>query len=133
MLTEVGMVLAGAGRVTPAVDLFEALASLRPNRAFPYVGKAMALLNAGRNDEACQCLHRAQQLVTDELPTIDAFLGLSLQLAGRASESRAALLRAAQADPVHDGVGMARRMLGLESDPEGQAQLFSLQPSQGVE
>lgn len=133
LLTEVGMVLAGAGRLAPAVSLFEALEGLRPTRAFPYVGKAMALLNGGRGEEACQCLRRAQECVGEELPTIEAFLGLSLHLTGHSNESIIALERAAAADPAMDGVRMARRMLGLDPAADDPPSLFSLHTRQGVE
>lgn len=118
LLMEVGTVLAGAGKTAPAIGVFDALATVRPSRAFPYVGKAMALINAGRSEEACQCLRRAHGLVDNEAPTIDAFLGLALHLAGRAAESTAVLRRAAVADVSIDGVRMARRMLGMEIDGE---------------
>lgn len=122
LLTEVGMVLAGAGKTAPAVRLFDALAGLRPTRAFPYVGKAMALINAERAEEAVATLRHALPLAEAEAPTLQAFLGFALHLAGHSAESQRQLARAAQADASIDGVRLARHMLGLENGtPAGAA------------
>lgn len=129
LLMEVGMVLAGSGKTEPARRVFEALALIRPQRAFPHVGHAMALLNAGRAEDACRLLREAEAQVVDERPTVQAFLGLALQQAGRSAESQRLLEAAAQADPSIDGVGMARAMLGLDPAGDGRnARLLSSTP-----
>lgn len=115
LLTEVGMALAGTGQPAPACAIFDGLRTLRPQRAFAHVGRALALLNAGRAEEAARGLRDALPLVSDERPTVEAFLGLALQLAGRSAESQRMFATAAAADPALDGVVMARRMLGLPS------------------
>jgi|SRR5690554_3609258 len=119
LLMEVGTVLAGSGKTEPACRVFDALSLLRPERAFPYVGHAMALLNGGRAEEACRVLRHAAPLVGEELPTVQAFLGFALHCAGRTAESQRVLTAAAAADPTLDGVGIARSMLGLDEEHAG--------------
>lgn len=93
MLTEIGFLAAGRGDIPKAEAIFGALRSLRPQRAFAYVGLAVAYLNADRQEEAAQLLWQSLAQVDDpgERADIEAFRGLALQLAGRHSESIKAL------------------------------------------
>ncbi len=113
-LAEVGMLAAGAGDVARADVIFGALRELRPGRAYPYLGLALARLAAGRAAEAAQLLERAP-VDTAERGQLQAWHGLALQLAGRGAESRK-VLQAAAGRP-DEGAALARRLLGL--DPEG--------------
>lgn len=73
---------------------------------FPYVGWAMACMNAGRPDEAVVVLDRGLRRVPrEEQGELQAFRGLALQLAGRAAESARALQAAGE-------VPLARAMRG---------------------
>ncbi|WP_276807908.1 hypothetical protein [Castellaniella defragrans] len=110
-LTEVGMLAAGCGDVPHADTIFNALRRLRPDRAYPLIGLAVARLNAGRAAEAARLLQDAGLADPEERAVAQAWCGLALQLAGRGAESRRALVEAA-ALPGDGGV-LARRMLGL--------------------
>ncbi|MFC4297781.1 hypothetical protein ACFO0J_06975 [Castellaniella hirudinis] len=110
-LTEIGMLAAGRGDVRHADTIFDALRGLRPDRAYPLVGLAVARLNAGRAAEAARLLEDADLAGPEERATVRAWYGLALQLAGRAAESRRVLADAATL-PGEGGV-LARQMLGL--------------------
>ena len=108
LLTEIGFVAAGRGDVKHATIIFAALQRLRPQRAFAYVGQALALMNALRHDEAAVLLDRAaEHVLASEQAELNVFRGLALQLAGRSSESVRALQAASS-------LRIARMMLGLE-------------------
>jgi len=113
-LTEIGMLAAGRGDVTHADTIFNALRRLRPDRAYPLVGLAVARLNSGRAAEAARLLQDADLADPQERAVARAWCGLALQLAGRGAESRRALAEAA-ALPGDGGV-LARQMLGLAVD-----------------
>ncbi|HSV44835.1 MAG TPA: hypothetical protein VLJ58_03500, partial [Ramlibacter sp.] len=106
LLTEVGFLASARADVRRAETVFGALEQLRPDAAFPYVGAATALLNAGRAEEAVAALDRG--LAADgqrDAGELQAFRGLALQLAGRASESVRAMRAAGD-------TRLARAMLG---------------------
>ena len=105
LLTGVGFLAAARGDVRRSEVIFGALERIRPAGAYCYVGLAMAYLNAGRGDDAVQVLQRGLSAVEpDDQGDVQAFRGLALQLAGRASASRRAFQDAK--------VGFARAMLG---------------------
>ncbi|MGX5658524.1 hypothetical protein ACWKWV_02235 [Castellaniella ginsengisoli] len=110
-LTEIGMLAAGQGDVRRADAIFNALRRVRPDRAYPLVGLAVARLNAGRAAEAARLLEGAELADPEERALARAWCGLALQLAGRAAESRRALADAAALPG--EGGALARRMLGL--------------------
>lgn len=106
LLTEVGFLSASRGDVSRSERIFGALIQVRPQRAFAYIGLAVAYMNARRNDDAVLLLERARNLVTHvELGELNAILGLALQLAARRAESVRALEAAGS-------TGLARVMLG---------------------
>lgn len=110
-LTEVGMLAAGRGDVSRADTIFNALRRVRPGRAYPLVGLAVARLNAGRVAEAARLLEDAGFSDPEEQAVVRAWCGLAMQLAGRGAESRRALADAAALPG--EGGALARRMLGL--------------------
>lgn len=92
LLAEVGFLAAARGDIRNAQAIFLALERLRPAASFPYVGMAAALMNAGKPDEAVQVLDRGLRAAgPQEQEELQAFRGLALHLAGRASESQRAL------------------------------------------
>ncbi len=115
LLTQVGFLAAGRGDVSRALRIFEALALLRPDHAFAFVGLASALMNAGQANEAVQRLQAVKLPTGPEADMLDSFRGLALQLAGRHGESRF-LLRQIVARSRHarasEGVLLASRLLG---------------------
>lgn len=115
LLTQVGFVAAGRGDAPQALRIFEALAFMRPTRAFAFVGLACALMNAGRAAEAVQRLQAVHLPAGPEADMLQAFQALALQLAGRAGES-VHLLRQIAARvhlaPPSEGAQLAARLLG---------------------
>lgn len=110
LLTEVGFLAAAQGDVRRAEVIFRALQRVRPAASFPYVGLAAALMNAGRADEAVRVLDEGvEEGGPQDLPELQAFRGLALQLAGRASESMRALQLAGD-------VSLARVMRGERNE-----------------
>lgn len=118
-LTEIGMLAAGRGNVQHADTIFDALRRLRPERAYPLVGLAVARLNAGRADEAARLLEDAVLADPQERAVVRAWCGLALQLAGRNAESRKALAEAATLPG--EGGALARQMLGQDDAVQNKA------------
>lgn len=106
-----------------AERIFGALLRVRPDRAFGHIGMAAALLNAGRAGEAATRLGRAQLPPGEEADMVQAFLGLALQLDGRAGEAMRVLRPMAAhgdngATDVSEGARLARRLLGQPADTD---------------
>lgn len=108
-----------------AERIFGALLRVRPDRAFAPIGLATALLNAGRAGDAVARLADARPSPGEETDVVQAFLGLALQLDGRAGEAMRVLRPLATrgdnqslASPVTDGVRLARRLLGHPPDAD---------------
>jgi len=114
LLTEVGFLAAASGDVAHAERIFHALARLRPGRAYPHVGLAVAWMNAGRAADAVVLLEKAQANDPEERATLDAWRGFALQLAGRSSESRRVLDTLAALEG--DAGRLARGLLGLAQE-----------------
>jgi predicted Zn-dependent protease len=118
LLTQVGFIASARADVQRAERIFGALLCVRPDRAFAPVGIATALLNAGRAGDAAQRLANAQPAAGEEADMVQAFLGLALQLDGRAGEAMRVLhpvaARGDNVDPAGttEGVRLARRLLG---------------------
>ena len=95
LLAEVGFLAAARGDIRNAEAIFRGLERVRPAANFPYVGLAAALMNGGRLDEAVQVLDRGLTSVgPQDQAELQAFRALVLQLGGRTSESRRALVLA---------------------------------------
>lgn len=113
-LSEVGMLAAGRGDLARADAIFGALRQLRPGRAYPLVGLAVARMNAGRAAEAASLLDAGGMADDEERAVAQAWRALALQLAGHAAESRRLLDETA--GMPGDGGRLARQMLGMEED-----------------
>lgn len=115
LLTRIGFIAAGRADVKRAEVIFGALSRVRPERAFAYVGLAVACLNAGRAADAVAHLEKAQPAAGEEADMVRAFLGLSLQLDARASEATRVLRQLASTpndtEPT-EGAALAKRLLG---------------------
>ena len=108
------MLAAGTGDLKRAGAIFGALCRLRPDRAYPLVGLAVAYLNAGRAADAVRLLEDARLQNPDERGVLLAWRGLALQLAGRSAESRRLFAEAAALPG--EGARLARQMLGLPEE-----------------
>ena len=115
LLTQIGFIAAGRGDVLRSQRIFSALALLRPHKAFPHIGMACAWMNAN------QAMHAAQYLSEQNLPAgedadlLDAFLALTLQIAGHTRRSQYMLdqlLQRTSSQPMGAARRMALSMLG---------------------
>jgi hypothetical protein len=123
LLTEVGMVGAGARLHVDALALFEALAVLRSWRDFPWVGQVTVWLNRGDADAAvrvlekgCQCAAQPPegvQTIGGDLTLLTAFLGFAQHMARRTADSHQTMQKVLRM-PFHAHAhAMAKDMLGL--------------------
>lgn len=115
LLSQIGFLAAGQGDAPRALRIFEALALLRPERAFPFVGIASAFMNTGRAEEAVQRLQAVSLPAGAESDMLEAFKGLALQLAGRSGESAYVLrklVNGVQHSTPTEGALLASRLLG---------------------
>lgn len=87
LLSALGFMAARSGHVVPAIRIFEGLAVLRKDKAFPYVGLALAMICVGAYGDAANVLRERGMVACPDDPEILAYLGLALQLAGRTSEA----------------------------------------------
>nr|WP_275300502.1 hypothetical protein [Achromobacter xylosoxidans] len=111
LLAEVGFLAAGGGDSLRAETIFNALRRLRPDRAYPVVGLAVAWMNADRASDAVRLLEGAVLADLAEQVLLDAWRGFALQLAGRRAESRRLL--ETLVDGETEGARLARGLLGL--------------------
>ena len=119
LLIQVGFLAAGRRELAAALRIFEALAVLRPDQAFGYVGLGSALMNAGRAGEAVQRLQSVHLPPGPDADMLDSFKAVALQLAGRHSESRSLLrqlLQRAGPAATSPGAHLAARLLGEAPD-----------------
>ncbi|CAB3875898.1 hypothetical protein LMG3328_03034 [Achromobacter ruhlandii] len=116
ILAEVGFLAAGRGDVPHADAIFQALRALRPGRAYPWLGLALARLNAGSADEAVRLLEQGEASAAGERALLAAWRGLALQLAGRKAESTRVLQACAQGAAGDEGAALARSLLGLRNE-----------------
>lgn len=112
LLTEIGFIAAYQGDVVRADAVFDGLALIRPGRAYPWVGKALARFHVGCAEEAARLLE--QQLPNtdaDDADLLQAWWGFALQLSGHSAHAQALL------EQLVNGSGpgntLARSLLGL--------------------
>lgn len=118
LLAEVGFLASAAGDVEQAGTIFTALMALRPRRAFPYIGLALAWLNAGKPGEAVAVFESAPPVDAAELPDLAIYHALALQLASRLGESRRVL---AGIDPAAASPVVTRLARGMDDDVDPRA------------
>lgn len=90
-LVQLGFESALNGQAAQAWALFSALERLRPAASFVPLGRALALLAAGRHDEAVGLLEPACARWPEEA-ALALMLAMALQQAGRPAQARALLL-----------------------------------------
>ena len=88
LLAELGFMAAASGQVAAATEIFDALIQLRPTKAFPYVGKAVALLYVGSFPAAIELLSAATQVVEADQEQIWIYLALAFQRNGIVDKAR---------------------------------------------
>ena len=115
LLTEIGFIASGMADVVRAECIFGALMLARPDGAFPHIGLAAALLNAGQPDEAAFRLSKVHLPEGADADMVQAFRGLALQLDQRPTEATRvlrAVAGSADNQPTSEGARLARRLLG---------------------
>lgn len=110
LLAEVGFLAAGAGDAARAEIIFNALRRLRPDRAYPVVGLAVAWMNANRAHDAVRLLEGTVAPDPADRALLDAWRGFALQLSGRRAESVRLLETLATGES--EGARLARGLLG---------------------
>jgi hypothetical protein len=113
LLAEIGFMAAGIGQSARAEKIFSAIAVLRPNTAAPYIGIAMARLNARDFEGAIRVLRDDGMKAVQDNAEIRVFLGLALGLANRAAESERVLRQVASENEASNApeIAMARNIL----------------------
>lgn len=127
LLTALGFAAAGAGLWRYATQIFEGLTTLRPYRAFPYIGQAVVLLNRQLPNEAAGVLEQGQRVLggsssqdrSQEIGELQGWHGLALHLAGRSHESRLELQQAYRLGAALNSASMVAAMLGEMPRPLG--------------
>ncbi|WP_249279137.1 tetratricopeptide repeat protein [Bordetella genomosp. 5] len=123
MLTEMGFLAAGRGDVQRADAIFQALRTIRPARAYPWLGLAVARLNAGRAPEAVTVLEQGEAVLVgahgDEAVLLAAWRGFALQLAGRNAESLRLLQVCARG--TGEAASLAQALLGITPEADASA------------
>lgn len=121
LLAEIGFIASNQGNVPHAKAIFEALLLVRPDKAMAYVGQGWALIKAGKFADASSFLAAANLPEGVESDTVEALLGLALQLEGRVCEStrilHAVVDRGSTAGETNDGVRLAQAFLDAASRP----------------
>lgn len=114
LLTGIGFLAAYQGDVARADAVFDALACVRPGRAYPWIGKTLARFHVGQALEAAIFLEHVSLADQDEAAMLQAWRGFALQLSGHAKQARTLLEQLANgAGPGHD---LARSLLGLPEE-----------------
>ena len=88
LLAELGFMAAASGQVAAATEIFEALIRLRSTKAFPYVGKSVALLYVGSFTAAIELLAASTQVVETDQEQIWIYLALAFQRSGMVGKAR---------------------------------------------
>lgn len=129
LLSDIGFVAACSSQRERAVQIFQALTLFRPLKAFPYLGLAVANLNAKKPAEAILALTLGKRVLaaapvqSDDLKEDFAMLGMFEGLAAQADNRRVeglkliegALDRAPSRGPAYR---LGQRLLGLGRNGE---------------
>ncbi|WJF89293.1 hypothetical protein QS306_09170 [Paraburkholderia bonniea] len=100
LLTSIGFIAASIGALRHATEIFEALRLLRPGAPFPYIGVAVALMNAGRPADAAQFLQRHATPACPTDVTLQTFLALAHRQSGENHRSEKLLSEIVQRTDV---------------------------------
>ena len=126
LLSDIGFVAACSSQRERAIQIFQALTLFRPLKAFPYLGLAVANLNAKKPADAIQALALGKRVLaaaparSDELKEDYAMLGMFEGLAAQADNRRTEglkLIEAAldEAPPESPAYRLGQRLLGLNA------------------
>lgn len=124
LLSDIGFVAACSGQLERAVQIFQALTLFRPLRAFPYLGLAVANLNAKKPAEAISAITLGKRVLaaaptqSQDLQEDYAMLGMFEGLAAQADSRRTEGLKLIEgalvtAPPDGPAYRLGQRLLGL--------------------
>ena len=125
LLSDIGFVAACSSQRERAVQIFQALTLFRPLKAFPYLGLAVANLNAKKPQEAIQSLALGRRVLgaaTEPSPDLRedfAMLGIFEGIAAQADKRRTEGLRLIksaleQAPEGGPAARLGKRLLGVD-------------------
>ncbi len=125
LLSDIGFVAACSSQREHALQIFQALTLFRPLKAFPYLGLAVANLNAKRPADALQALALGRRVLatgvasSPEIREDHAMLGMFEGIAAQADERRTEgmrLIAGALEQAPQDGAAarLGKRLLGVE-------------------
>lgn len=92
LLADIGFMATSNGMSTQAQSIFQAIAHVRPSSILSYIGLALNHLNLNQFQDALDVLEKEALKIEPNNPTVQAFIGMSLMLMGRNSESETFLL-----------------------------------------
>ena len=130
LLSDIGFVAACSSQRERAVQIFQALTLFRPLRAFPYLGLAVANLNAKRSNEAILALALGRRVLgaspdrsteaQEDFAMLGVFEGLAAHADGRRTEGLLLMNRAVTEAPVEGpAYRLGKRLLGLKEQEIG--------------
>lgn len=125
LLSDIGFVAACSSQRVRALQIFQALTLFRPLKAFPYLGLALANLNAKKPGEAVQALALGRRVLAsvpqrsaeldEEYAMLGVFEGIAVQADDRRTEgSRLIAASLEQAPPGGEAARLGRRLLGID-------------------
>lgn len=114
LLNEVGLVAAGHGKGKKAEHIFDALAVLKPASEVPYIGHAIAAMNAGKWEDAARLLEDKALKKAPDSESAQCFLGLALKQKGDAARSQEVLESIADNGRDPSAIAMAKALLGRD-------------------
>ncbi|GAA4648540.1 hypothetical protein GCM10023116_08090 [Kistimonas scapharcae] len=87
LLADIGFMATSNGMSGQAKSIFKAIGHIRPNSVLPHIGMALNHLNLNQFQDALDVLEKKALKIEPDNPTVRAFIGMSLMLMGRNSES----------------------------------------------
>lgn len=125
LLSDIGFVAASSSQRDRALQIFQTLTLFRPLKAFPYLGLAMANLNAKKPAEAVQALALGRRVlaaapqrsaeIDEDYAMLGVFEGIAVQSDQRRTEGQRLIAAALERAP-HDGAAarLGKCLLGVD-------------------
>lgn len=111
LLADIGFMATSNGMSLQAKSIFRAIGHIRPKSVLPHIGLALNHLNLNQFQDALDVLEKKALKVEPDNPTVRAFIGMSLMLMGRNSESEKFLVSLTDSDDAL-AASLAENLLG---------------------
>ncbi len=105
------------GYLQQAGEIFSAVQAACPDNEGAWIGKGIALMNAGRKKDAIRLLEQALEMNPDNVMG-KCFLGMAWKMAGSEGKATQLLDEVMQAGSDESAAKLARILLGLEEDED---------------